>query len=143
MSQPLLKVSNLSVSLPGHASRALAVQNISFDIRRGETLCLVGESGSGKSVVAHSILGLLPRALAITSGAIDWQGRDIAHLGEQQMRLLRGREISMVFQEPGTALNPLATTGAQVREAIAMHDPQRATREAVAQALAAVALLSI
>lgn len=140
MNPPLLSVTNLTVDLPGHGSRRHAVQDVSFDIRRGETLCLVGESGSGKSVAAHSILGLLPRALTMTSGTIMWRGRDIAHLRDRDMRPLRGREIAMVFQEPGTALNPLATAGAQLHEAIAMHAPHKATPEAVAQALEAVGL---
>ena len=140
MTDPVLKVSNLSVTLPGGASRMHAVHDISFEIHAGETLCLVGESGSGKSVAAHAILGLLPSALAITSGTIAWQGRDIAHLGDRAMRHLRGRDISMVFQEPGTALNPLTSCGAQLHEAIAMHFPERATHDAVARGLAAVGL---
>jgi len=140
VTNPVLNVTNLGVSLPRGASRPLAVSDVSFSINRGETLCLVGESGSGKSVAAHSILGLLPSALRISSGAIEWRGRDIAHLGEREMRRIRGREISMVFQEPGTALNPLATIGAQVREAIAMHRPQNATQDAVLQALDGVGL---
>lgn len=140
MTNPIVKVNNLSVSLPGGASRNHAVHDISFEIFPRETLCLVGESGSGKSVVAHSILGLLPNALTITTGTIEWQGRDIARLEDRAMRHLRGREISMVFQEPGTALNPLATCGAQVLEAIAMHEPQRATKDAVVRGLTEVGL---
>ena len=140
MTDPVLRVSNLSVTLPGGASRVHAVHDIGFDIRAGETLCLVGESGSGKSVAAHAILGLLPKALTITSGTIEWQGRDIAHLSDRALRPLRGREISMVFQEPGTALNPLTQCGAQLREAIAMHFPEKATDEAVSRGLAAVGL---
>lgn len=140
MTNPVLKVTNLGVSLPRGASRPFAVSDVSFSIHRGETLCLVGESGSGKSVAAHSILGLLPSALRVSSGSIEWQGRDIAHLGEREMRRIRGRDISMVFQEPGTALNPLATIGAQVREAIAMHFPRNATQDAVLKALDGVGL---
>jgi len=140
MTVPILKVDGLTVALPGFGSRAHAIHDIGFSINPGETLCLVGESGSGKSVAAHAILGLLPRALKITSGTVEWDGRNIAGLAEPDLRDLRGRDISMVFQEPGTALNPLATCGAQMREAIAMHFPAKATRDAVVQGFADVGL---
>jgi peptide/nickel transport system ATP-binding protein len=103
----LLAVENLSIALPGGADRAHAVADVSFTVGSNEIVCLVGESGSGKSMTAHAILSLLPERVAISSGSLRFKGRDIAGLDEPAMRALRGGEISMIFQEPMSALNPL------------------------------------
>jgi peptide/nickel transport system ATP-binding protein len=116
-----LSVRDLSVSLPGGMERAYAVENISFDLKRGQILCIIGESGSGKSVTANAIMGLLPRVIRVSSGAIHLDGMNIAGLPAEKLRGLRGRVVSMIFQDPLSALNPLMTVGAQIEEAIAAH----------------------
>jgi peptide/nickel transport system ATP-binding protein len=101
--------------------RAYAVENVSFDLKRGQILCIIGESGSGKSVTANAIMGLLPKAIRVSSGAIHLDGMNIAGLPADKLRGLRGRVVSMIFQDPLSALNPLMTVGAQIDEAIAAH----------------------
>jgi peptide/nickel transport system ATP-binding protein len=117
----LLSVENLSIALPRGADRAHAVEDVSLTVGANEIVCLVGESGSGKSMTAHAILRLLPERVAISAGAVRFKGRDIAALDEAAMRDLRGGEISMIFQEPMSALNPLARIGDQIAEAIVTH----------------------
>ena len=96
-----------------------AVNNVSFQIKEGETLGLVGETGAGKTTIALSILRLLQSPPArIVSGEILWQGRDILTMSKSEMRKLRGGEISMVFQDPMTALNPILNVGDQIAEVI-------------------------
>src|SRR5437773_1797666 len=116
-----LSVRDLNVCLPGGMERAYAVENISFDLKRGQILCIIGESGSGKSVTANAIMGLLPRTIRVSSGAIHLDGTNIAGLPADKLRGLRGRVVSMIFQDPLSALNPLMTVGAQIEEAIAAH----------------------
>jgi len=99
-----------------------AVDGVSFDIRSGRTLALVGESGCGKSVTALSILRLVPKPTGkIEAGEVIWQGRDILALSEEEVRHIRGNEISMIFQEPMSSLNPVFTIGNQIAEAIILH----------------------
>lgn len=117
----LLKVSNLKTSFFTEAGEVKAVDGVSFAINKGETLCLVGESGSGKSMTALSIMRLVPRPGRIISGEINYQERDLLKLTEREMRSIRGKEISMVFQEPMTSLNPVFTIGDQIMEAITLH----------------------
>jgi microcin C transport system ATP-binding protein len=119
---PLLSVRDLSVAF-GHGERqALAVDRVSFDIRRGETLALVGESGSGKSVTALSVLRLLPYPTAShPSGAVLFKGQDLMQLRERDMRRVRGDDITIVFQEPMTSLNPLHTIEKQIGEILLLH----------------------
>ena len=122
---PLLRLSNLSLQFETEASRTEAVRNISFHVNRGEIVAIVGESGSGKSVTALSILQLLPSPPAkYTSGQILFSEEeiDILKLSPAELRKLRGREISMIFQEPMTSLNPVFTCGNQVMEAILLHE---------------------
>jgi microcin C transport system ATP-binding protein len=122
MSDPLLSVRDLSVAF-GHGEReTLAVDRVSFDIGKGETLALVGESGSGKSVTALSILKLLPYPAAHhPSGTISFKGRDLLPLSERAMRRMRGNDITIVFQEPMTSLNPLHTIEKQIGEILLLH----------------------
>ena len=117
----LLDVENLSVVFDAAAGPVVAVDDVSFSVAEGETLGLVGESGSGKSVTAFSILRLLPPAGRITGGRVLFQGRDLLALPEREMRGVRGAGISLIFQEPMTALNPVMRVGDQIAEALTVH----------------------
>jgi len=118
---PVLEVKGLTIALPPGGERATAVQNVSFSVGRGEIVCLVGESGSGKSVIAHSVMGLLPQALPVRGGQIVLQGEDITHAPAFRLRELRATRMSMIFQEPMTALNPVMTCGDQIDEVLREH----------------------
>ncbi|MUZ73019.1 dipeptide ABC transporter ATP-binding protein [Agrobacterium vitis] len=122
MSAPLLSVRDLSVAFHQGESQSLAVDHISFDIAPGEILALVGESGSGKSVSAASILKLLPYpAASHPSGQILFDGRDLLTLSEPALRAVRGNDITMIFQEPMTSLNPLHSIEQQIGEILELH----------------------
>jgi peptide/nickel transport system ATP-binding protein len=119
---PVLEVRGLTVSLPRGADRAHAIQDVSLEVRPQEILCLVGESGSGKSVTAFTVMGLLPRRqLVPVAGEIRLQGEELLGARPARLRELRGTRMSMIFQEPMTALNPVMTVGAQVDEVFATH----------------------
>ena len=114
----------LTVEAGPAGSRRAVVSDLSFDLRRGETLCLAGESGSGKSMTALALMGLLPKPGArLAGGSIRLGGTEISGLGERRMREIRGDRIAMIFQEPMTSLNPVLTIGRQVTEAIRAHRP--------------------
>ncbi len=117
----LLEVSRLTTvfDLPG--GPVPAVDDVSFEVGEGETLCLVGESGSGKSVTALSILRLVQPPGRIAGGSVRFKGRELLTLAEPDMRRVRGAEISLIFQEPMTALNPVFTVGDQIGEALLVH----------------------
>jgi microcin C transport system ATP-binding protein len=120
--EPLLTVEDLSVAFRHGARETLAVDRISFDIKKGETLALVGESGSGKSVTALSIMKLLPYpAASHPSGRIMFKGKDLLSLPEREIRHIRGDDITIIFQEPMTSLNPLHTIEHQLAEALLLH----------------------
>jgi len=142
----LLSVRNLSTHFATPDGILRAVDGVSFDLRRGETLAVVGESGSGKSITGLSLLGLVPRpAGRIVGGEMllagrDGQVRDLARLGEQELQEIRGNEIAMVFQEPMTSLNPVYRIGDQIAEAVIRH---RATSAAEARAVALAALETV
>jgi peptide/nickel transport system ATP-binding protein len=119
--QPILEVRDLTIALPGGGDRATAVRKVSFTVGRGEILCLVGESGSGKSVIAQGVMGLLPRSLPVTGGQILLQGEDITHARLSRLRELRATRMSMIFQEPMAALNPVMTCGDQIDEVLSQH----------------------
>ena len=120
--QPLLDVRDLSVAFRQGEGRTLAVDRISFQIKPGQCTALVGESGSGKSVSALSVLRLLPYpAASHPSGSIRFKGRELLQLSENQMRGVRGANISIIFQEPMTSLNPLHTVEQQIGEALSLH----------------------
>jgi len=123
MSAPLLQVRNLKTYFHTEAGIAKAVDGVSFDIMPGEVLGLVGESGSGKSVTALSILRLIPDPPGkIVHGSIMFGGRDLLKVSWEEMRALRGKQISMIFQEPMTSLNPVFTIGMQLMEAVLSHE---------------------
>jgi microcin C transport system ATP-binding protein len=122
--QPLLDVRDLSVAFHQPSGISVAVDRISFSIRRGECTALVGESGSGKSVSALSILKLLPYPTAShPSGSVLFKGRELLHLSEREIRGIRGNDISIIFQEPMTSLNPLHTIERQIGEILHLHSP--------------------
>ena len=134
----LLSIEDLTVSLPRGADRPNAVEDVSFKLDPGEILCIVGESGSGKSVSASALTGLLPPGLAITSGRIMFEGRDLRTCTGPELRALRGARIATVFQEPMTALNPLMRVHDQVAEVLRVHNRPVASR--VGELLEAVGL---
>src|SRR5437762_5199338 len=120
--QPLLDIRDLSVAFHQPSGASVAVDRISFEIKRGECVALVGESGSGKSVSALSILKLLPYpAASHPSGSIHFKGRELLQAAENEMRQIRGNDISIIFQEPMTSLNPLHTIQAQIGEILQLH----------------------
>ena len=122
--KPVLSVENLTVKLPDHADRLNAIEEVSFDVRTNEILCVVGESGSGKSVTAHTVMGLLPpKQLKPTAGRILLQGGNLFEKSELELREMRGAKMSMIFQEPMTALNPVVTVGDQIEEVLRIHRP--------------------
>jgi len=119
--EPLLKVENLTTVFDARPSPVVAVNDVSFEIRKGETLGLVGESGSGKSVTAFSIIRLVQEPGKITGGRIIFDGKDLLALSEEEMRQVRGAGIGFVFQEPMAALNPVMRVGAHIAEALIVH----------------------
>jgi len=119
--QTLLDVTNLRISLPAGADRSHALHDLTLQVRAGECLCVVGESGSGKSMLASAILRLLPQGVQVQSGRILFEGLDVSTLSEEHVRQMRGRRISMVFQEPMSALNPLLSVGRQIDEVLLDH----------------------
>jgi microcin C transport system ATP-binding protein len=122
MSDPLLTVRDLSVAFRQGARETLAVDRVSFEIRKGETVALVGESGSGKSVTALSVMRLLPYPAARhPSGSIRFKGKEMLDLPEDAMRHVRGNDITIIFQEPMTSLNPLHTIEKQIGEILLLH----------------------
>ncbi|AOO80418.1 ABC transporter ATP-binding protein [Bosea vaviloviae] len=118
---PVLSIENLTLALPALADRAHAVEGVTLAIAPGETLCVVGESGSGKSMIAHAVMGLLPKAVKPAGGAIRLAGRDLLSLDEEAMQDVRGREIGMIFQEPMTSLNPVMRVADQIIETFDAH----------------------
>ncbi len=119
--KPVLEVRNLSVALPIGADRIHAVEKVSFTVNPGEIVCLVGESGSGKSVIAFTVMGLLAKALKPVSGEILLEGENVLAASETRLRELRCTRMSMIFQEPMTALNPVMTCGLQIDEVLETH----------------------
>ena len=115
---PLLEVDRLSVHIPTDSGLVRPVDGISFTVAAGEVLALVGESGSGKSMSALAVMGLLPSAAFQSGGSIRFEGTALEGFSEKQRRILRGREMAMVFQDPMQYLNPVMTCGDQVGEAL-------------------------
>ncbi|MGM9538729.1 MAG: ABC transporter ATP-binding protein, partial [Candidatus Onthomonas sp.] len=117
-----LSVKDLEVIYTSGKKIVHAVNGVSFDMRKGETLALVGETGAGKTTIARAILGILPDPPAkLTGGEICLEGRDMVKMSEAEMLKIRGDRIAMIFQDPMTALNPLQTVGDQILEGILLH----------------------
>ncbi|CDQ19065.1 ABC transporter ATP-binding protein [Halobacillus karajensis] len=119
--ETLLDVNNLVTSFRTADGKLPAVRGVSFSVNKGETLCIVGESGCGKSITTLSVMGLLPDNGEITEGSIYFQGEELTKKSDDQMRKHRGNDISMIFQEPMTALNPVFTVGYQIKEPLNLH----------------------
>ena len=123
ITNPLLSVRDLTVSVRDRGVMKPLVSGLSFDLRAGETLAIAGESGSGKSITSLALMGLLPNNVTVTSGQMLLGDTDLAQMSENQMRPLRGAQVAMIFQEPMTSLNPVQTVGTQLIEAIRAHEP--------------------
>ncbi|HET9327698.1 MAG TPA: ABC transporter ATP-binding protein [Candidatus Eisenbacteria bacterium] len=143
MSEPLLRLEDLKTHFFTDDGVVRAVDGVSYEIQPGETLAVVGESGSGKSVTALSILRLVPTPPGrIVGGRILFKGRDLATVSMPEMRKIRGKEISMIFQEPMTSLNPVYTCGEQIIEAVVLHEKVD-RKEARARAIEMLKLVGI
>jgi peptide/nickel transport system ATP-binding protein len=121
MAAPVLSIQGLTVDLPRGSDRAHGVEDVSLDVGPGEIVCVVGESGSGKSVTAQTVMGLLPPELRASGGRVLLEGEDLLHAPPERLRDLRGSRMSMIFQEPMTALNPVMTLGDQIGEVLTIH----------------------
>ena len=117
----VLEIRNLTIALPRGGDRVNAVAQVNLTVNRGEIVCLVGESGSGKSVIAHAVMGLSPKELQATGGEVLLEGENLLAATAQRLRELRCVRMSMIFQEPMTALNPVMRCGEQIDEVLAMH----------------------
>ena len=122
--EALLKIENLNVGIHSPSGNVQAVREVSFDLHPGEVLAIVGESGCGKSMLCKTIMKLLPKSAKIEGGSIVANGVDITNFSERDMRKLRGKLFSFVFQDPMTALNPTIPIGKQIAEAILIHEPK-------------------
>jgi len=118
---PLLSIDDLSVEFRTRDGIVKALEGVTFNVRKGETVGVVGESGSGKSVTALAVLGLLPAAARVTTGTAVFGGLDLLHATSRQLEECRGREVSMIFQNPRTALNPIRTVGQQIVDVLERH----------------------
>lgn len=137
----MLEIKNLQLDFRSGERSVRAVDGVSFSIADGETVCLVGESGSGKSVTALSIGRLLPTPPAYYArGEILLDGRDVLKASKRQLRALRGRRVSYIFQDPGVSLNPVFRVGAQIKESLNLHRPEAATDAEVARLLKLVGI---
>ena len=134
--EPILKVNNLNVEFANESSTFKAVNNLNFSLSEKETLAVVGESGSGKSVTALSIMQLLPYPIAFHSkdSSINFQGTELINLPKKELENIRGKRISMIFQEPMTSLNPFIKVGKQIMESIQVHN-KRSNKEAKEKAI--------
>lgn len=141
-SPALLSVRDLSLDFQTRSGRVKALENVSFEVRRGEILGIVGESGSGKSVTAFALMDLLDKNARITGGAITFGGVDLLADRRKALAAMRGREISMIFQSPRTALNPIRPIGKQIEDVLVRHGPVP-RRHAKEKALAALAKVRI
>jgi peptide/nickel transport system ATP-binding protein len=117
----VLSISDLSVAIDSETQAGTAVRELSLCVQRGQTLAVVGETGSGKTLLALSVMRLLPSAARITGGSIRFMDTSLLDLPEKEMQHIRGRRIAMIFQEPGASLNPLIPVGEQIGEAIRLH----------------------
>jgi oligopeptide transport system ATP-binding protein len=135
---PLLEVENLRTYFHTRAGTIRAVDGVSFALQAGETMGIVGESGSGKSVTCYSILGLIPQPPGrIESGTARFDGKDLLHCSEEQLRQIRGKRISMIFQDPMTSLNPYLRVSEQIMEPLLVHE-KISQRKALEKAIAAL-----
>lgn len=132
MANDVLKIDGLSVIYKTDLETVYAVNGISFSLKEGETMGLVGETGAGKTTTALSIMGLLPeRTAKVTGGTIQFEGQNICGLSDREMLHIRGEKISMIFQDPMTALNPVLTVGEQIAEALYLHNQENLSSQEI------------
>lgn len=141
--EELLSVKNLSINFDTFKGQLQALRDVSFNLKKGEILAVAGESGCGKSVLLKSIMKLLPENARVNCGQIRLKGADITSYGEREMQKLRGRQLSIIFQEPATALNPTLSIGKQIEEAVRLHNPHMKKREAYQRVMELMALVEI
>lgn len=141
--EDLLRVEHLSVGIQSHMGKVQAVRDVSFSLHPGEVLAIVGESGCGKSMLCKAIMKLLPKSAKIEAGKIFANGADITDYSEKDMRKLRGKLFSFVFQDPMTALNPTIPIGKQIAEAIRIHEPKLPQEEVHRRVLHLMELVGI
>ena len=141
--EALLKIENLSVGIESSAGTVQAVRDVSFELNPGEVLAIVGESGCGKSMLCKSIMKLLPKSAKIQGGRIIVGGVDITKYSDRDMRKLRGKLFSFVFQDPMTALNPTIPIGKQIAEAILVHEPKLSKEEVYNRVISLMELVGI
>lgn len=143
MEEPILSIKDLAISFRTYKNVIKAVRGVSFDLHRGETLAIVGESGSGKSVTAKSIMKLLPKKTTLMEeGTILYKGKDLVGYTSKEMEKIRGKDISMVFQDPMTSLNPTMKVGKQIVEGLRKHH-QVSKKEAYSRAIRLMQLVGI
>ena len=135
--QPLLDISDLTVEFSTRRGIVKAVQHVNISVAKGETVAIVGESGSGKSVTSYAVMRILDRAGRIAEGSVMFSGIDVKTADEAAMRDLRGREISMIFQNPRAALNPIRKVGQQIEDVLRQH-VQAAANERAEKAIEAL-----
>ncbi|MFE5700411.1 peptide ABC transporter ATP-binding protein [Rhodococcus sp. ACS1] len=140
--QPLLDIENLRVSFPSEEGRIEAVRDVSYTVSDGEVLAIVGESGSGKSVASLAVMGLLPEHARVT-GSIRLQGRELLGMGDRELSALRGKTVSMVFQDPLSALTPVYRVGDQIAEALLVHGRASNRKDAEQRAVDLLDLVGI
>ena len=141
--EKLLKIENLSVGIKSPAGKVQAVRDVSLDLHPGEILAIVGESGCGKSMLCKAIMKLLPKSAKIEGGKITVSGVDITDYSDKDMRKLRGKLFSMIFQDPMTALNPTIPIGGQIAEAILTHEPKLPKEEVYNRVISLMELVGI
>ena len=139
----LLEVKNLKTYFYSDTGVIKAVDDVSFEIPKGKTVCIVGESGSGKSITSLSIMGLVDAPGKIVGGEIIFEGSNFLQLKEKEMRKVRGRDVSMIFQEPMTSLNPSYTVGYQIDEALKLHQKQLSKKERFEKVIQSLELVGI
>ena len=139
--EELLKIENLSVGIASSAGKVQAVRDVSFTLHPGEVLAIVGESGCGKSMLCKSVMKLLPKSAKIEGGKVIANGVDITKYSDRDMRKLRGKLFSFVFQDPMTALNPTIPIGNQIAEAILVHEPKLSKDEVYSRVISLMELV--
>lgn len=139
----LLEVENLTIHIQTQHGAVQAVRGVNFSLDKGETLAIVGESGSGKSITVKGIMKLLPINGKILEGSVHLEGKDLAGFNEHQMQQIRGGDISMIFQDPMTSLNPTMTVGKQIMEVLHEHRRDLSTKEIKVKAIEQIELVGI